>query len=148
MVAGTLGAYFSSVLRVQNLAAKRLTPTSAIESVSLLSAGIAPVVGAFAGFLLFTIFASGLVTGEFLPKIEFREYNVANPYLNQLNSGLWGITQAVPVDKIENVKLVLAALASGFSERFFPDVLDWLSKGMSPVGNKKGFESKAAETAR
>jgi hypothetical protein len=147
MVAGTLGSYFSSVLRVQNLAAKRLTPTSTVESVSLLSAGIAPVVGAFAGFLLFTIFASGLVTGEFLPKIEFREYNVAID-LNQLNSGLWGITQAVPVNKIENIKLILAALVSGFSERFFPDVLDWLSKGMSPVGNKKEFESKAGETTR
>jgi hypothetical protein len=147
MVAGTLGAYFSSVLRVQNLAAKRLTPASTVESVSMLSAGLAPVVGAFAGFLLFTIFASGLVTGEFLPKIVFSDYNV-NSDLNQLNSGLWGITQAVPVDKIANIKLILAALVSGFSERFFPDVLDWLSKGMSPVRNKKEFELKAAEAAQ
>lgn len=133
MFAGTVGAYFSSVLRVQNLAAKRSMPTLMVEDVSFLSAAIAPVVGAFAGFLVFAIFASGLVTGEFLPKIEFREYNLVNT-LNQFNSGLYGITQAVPVDKINNIKMLLAGLVSGFSERFFPDVLDWLSKGVGSLG--------------
>jgi hypothetical protein len=141
MAAGTLGAYFSSVLRVQNLAAKQLMPAPMVESVSFLSAAIAPVVGAFAGFLVFAIFASGLVTGEFLPKIDFRNN------LDQLNSGLYGITQAVPVDKISNIKLLLAGLVSGFSERFFPDVLDWLSKGMSPLGYKKKLESRAVKTS-
>jgi hypothetical protein len=141
MVAGTLGAYFSSVLRVQNLAAKRLMPTSLVENISFLSAAISPVVGAFAGFLVFAIFTSGLVTGEFLPRIDFPNK------LDQLNSGLYGITQAVPVDKIDNIKLLLAALVSGFSERFFPDVLDWLSKGMSPMGQRKEVDSKASETS-
>jgi hypothetical protein len=139
MVAGTLGAYFSSVLRVQNLAAKRLIPTSLIENISFLSAAISPVVGAFAGFLVFAIFTSGLVTGEFLLKIDFPNK------LDQLNSGLYGITQAVPVDKIDNIKLLLAALVSGFSERFFPDVLDWLSKAMSPMGQKGEIDSKTSE---
>jgi len=118
-----------------------------VESVSFLSAAISPAVGAFAGFLVFAIFASGLVTGEFLPKIEFQQFNVVIPDLNQLNSGLYGITQAVPVDRINNIKLLLAALVSGFSERFFPDVLDWLSKGLSPLGQRKELESKGSETS-
>jgi hypothetical protein len=126
---------------VQNLAAKQVMPASMVESVSFLSVAIAPVVCAFAGFLVFAIFASGLVTGEFLPKIDFRND------LDQLNSGLYGITQAVPADKVNNIKLLLAALVSGFSERFFPDVLDWLSKGISPLEQKKELESKASETS-
>jgi hypothetical protein len=140
MAAGTVGAYFSSVLRVQNLAGKRLMPNSLVENISFLSAAISPVVGAFAGFLVFAIFTSGLVAGEFLPKIDFPNK------LDQLNSGLYGITQAVPVDKIDNIKLLLAGLVSGFSERFFPDVLDWLSKEMSPTGQKKEIDSKTSET--
>jgi hypothetical protein len=133
MVAGATGAFLSSVLKVQDLAGRHPIAGSMLESQSLLSAGIAPAVGAFAGFLIFASFASGLLQGQLLPRIAFPD--AAHCY-----SVFDGIMQAGPVDKLDNIKMLLAALASGFSERFFPDVMDWLGNGITH--HEKVSESK------
>jgi hypothetical protein len=43
-----------------------------------------------------------------------------------------GILQAGPLDPTSNAKMLLAGLASGFSERLFPDLLKRVSKAIEP----------------
>jgi hypothetical protein len=125
MMAGAVGAFLSAVLRVQNLAARQSAALAAFETPSLLSAAIAPFIGAFAGFLVFSCLASNLVPlrPNLLPALG-------------IPAKMWlfhGILAESPLNVTSSFQTLLVGLASGFSERFFPDVMDWLSKGIMPL---------------
>ncbi|MGH7879877.1 MAG: hypothetical protein ACREQD_10325, partial [Candidatus Binataceae bacterium] len=124
MMAGAVGAFLSSLLRVQNLAARHPLALAAAEDPSLLSAGLAPFFGAAAGFLIFSGLACHLIPlqKELLPALAMPDPMRWHPFN--------GILALGPVDIMSNLKILLAGLAGGFSERFFPDVMDWMSKGM------------------
>jgi hypothetical protein len=134
MVAGAGGAFLSSLLRVQTLVKRSTSALVAIENQSALSAIITPVIGAFAGFFIFSFFATGLMQGDFMPKITTPDHaHWIAQWGGILEMGLYG--QNSPID---DFKLLLAGLASGFSERLFPDMLNSLSNGLesprSPAG--------------
>jgi hypothetical protein len=127
MMVGAVGAFLSSTLRVQKLATRPSAALSAIEDPSLLSAAIAPLLGAVAGFLIFSCLACHLLPLQpgLLPTLGLPDPMRWHPFNGILAEG--------PLDIVSNFKILLAGLAGGFSERFFPDVMDWLSKGIVPV---------------
>ena len=128
MMAGAVGAFLSSLLRVQKLAARPPVALAAIEDPSLLSAAVAPFFGAAAGFLIFSALACNLIPlqKELLPMLARPDLKHWHPF-NRESIFAFG-----PVDITSNLKILLAGLAGGFSERFFPDVMDWMSKGIAP----------------
>jgi hypothetical protein len=130
MMAGAVGAFLSSVLRVQDLAARRSAALPVVDDPGLLSVAIAPFLGAFAGFLVFSCLAAHLVPlqQDLLPTLGLPNPMRWHPFHGILAEG--------PVDIASNFKILLVGLASGFSERFFPDVMDWLSKGIMPLPPK------------
>lgn len=128
MMWGVLGAFLSSLLRVKTLATALAGPLGAPSDQNLLTAILNPLVGAFAGFFIFSFLASGFIGSSVAPSIKPLDYF---PVLGNL-SPIFGVGPPWG-DPTEDFKLLLAGLASGFSERLFPDMLDWLSKGLQPT---------------
>jgi hypothetical protein len=129
MVAGAGGAFLSSLLRVQMLATRSTSSLVAIDNQSALTAIIAPVIGAFAGFFIFSFFATGLMQGDFMPKITTPD---PAHWISQWGGILEMGPPYGPTGSIDDFKLLLAGLASGFSERLFPNMLNSLAKGLEP----------------
>ncbi|HLW69847.1 MAG TPA: hypothetical protein VKS22_04410 [Candidatus Binataceae bacterium] len=127
MMAGAAGAFLSSVLRVQNLAARQPLLLPASQDPSLLSAALAPLFGAAAGFLIFSCLACHLIPLEqqFLPVLTMPDPARWHPF--------HGVLALAPADILSRLKILLAGLAGGFSERLFPDVMDWMAKGIVPI---------------
>ena len=124
MIAGATGAMISGLLRLQKVTGGPGFAIQSFGSASLLNAAISPVIGAFAAWFIFSCFAGKLIEGNLLPDIAWQTRN-AYPIFG-------GILQAGPLDLTSNAKMLLAGLASGFSERLFPDLLNWVAKAIEP----------------
>jgi hypothetical protein len=124
MIAGATGALISGLLRLQKVTGEKGFAGPSSGSPSLLNAALSPMIGAFAGWFVFSCFAGKLIEGNILPEIVWQ---TRNPY-----PFFGGILQAGPLDLTSNAKMLLAGLASGFSERLFPDLLNWMAKAIEP----------------
>jgi hypothetical protein len=96
---------------------------------SALTAIIAPVIGAFAGFFIFSFFATGMMQADFMPKITIPD---SKHWIAQWGGILEMGPPCGPSGSIDDFKLLLAGLASGFSERLFPVMLNSLSNRLEP----------------
>lgn len=125
MMAGAIGAFISGLIRLQKMTAAPRLAMQVSAAPSLLSAMIAPLIGAFAAWFVFSCFAGQLLQGNILPVIDWKRGNDAYPVFGS-------ILAAWPHDMTSNAKMLLAGLASGFSERLFPDLLNRIGRELEP----------------
>jgi len=131
MIVGAIGAFISGLIRLQKMTAEPRLAMQAPVGPSLLGAIIAPVIGAFAAWFVFSCFAGQLLQGNILPVIDWDRGNGHYPVFGS-------ILAASPHDMTSNAKMLLAGLMSGFSERLFPDLLNRFGHEMTaPKGSKE-----------
>ncbi len=162
MVAGACGAFVSSVRRIQELSADAPAVNPLVERSGVFSAALPPLVGAIAAMALFVIFASHLLEGRMFPTIKLtvetekpvQQADEVAPTAQRPDStpvskaddgkgsgdddadAIWNVflyLQSVNAFGENIGKLLLWSFISGFSERFVPDVLDWLTAKARPT---------------
>jgi hypothetical protein len=126
--AGTLGALFSTLIRLYNLEdiSKGLVARE-LEGLSwaylLVYSLVPPVLGFVSATAIHMLFASGLLAGDLFPKFVCKVNGV-----NQCLSFGTLITEWGPEQAKDYAKVIVWGFVAGFAERLVPDMLRSLSK--------------------
>lgn len=137
LLAGSLGAFFSALLRLYNfqdlpkaMVARELEglPKGHLIIYSLVPA----VVGAISATVLYMLFASGLVQGDLFPSFVCKKGEAACKTFGML-IGEWG-----PDEATDYAKAIVWGFIAGFAERLVPDTLQSLSKSAQQKGTQGG----------
>lgn len=134
--AGAIGGTVSLIQRVQALPeADPLLFRLSGWTMIIQSLLVPPLVGAFFAGLLFLIFASGVLSGDFFPKFILPP---ASPIGVDFNAFFF---KTAPESGKAFALIVVWSFIAGFAERFVPDTIDRLTA-------QRTAESKTAEATR
>jgi len=128
ILAGILGSFVSALNRIYS--SENIFPVSnysklldRTNSYLVVYSSIPPLVGAISAAILYVVFASEIVTGEFFPAFscELSPIKACNEFQTFLSS--WS-----PSNAQDYAKAIVWGFIAGFSERFVPDILNKVAK--------------------
>lgn len=133
-LSGALGGFISALSRLYGL--KDLPALLLQENVRLVKnlhvamyALIPPVVGMVGAVVLYIAVAAQLLDGELFQNFTCLDENGRCP------TGMYGLMQYGPEGVTDYAKALVWAFICGFSERFFPSVMEALSRRAVPDGD-------------
>lgn len=127
VLSGALGGFISSLSRLyslRELPALLLNPNFRIirNRYVAMYALVPPLVGIVAAAVIYLAMAAGLLQGDLFASFECLKGK------NQCNGGLSGLLDFGPETVRDQAKVLVWGFISGFSERFFPGVIEGLAK--------------------
>jgi hypothetical protein len=136
ILAGSLGAFFSALMRLYNFQdLPKAIVTRELEGLPrlhLLVYSLVPaVVGAISARVLYMLFASGLVQGDLFPLFKCKKGENMCTTFGML-IGEWGPDQAR-----DYAKAIVWGFIAGFAERLVPDTLLSLTKSAQKDGSSE-----------
>lgn len=119
---GAFGGLLGAFRRFRLIASDEESASGNTDAAALaIHAYVSPVIGGMFGIVMYLVFLSGIVRGDFFP--EFRN-------LDREYDGLFRLFHdMVPAENSDAIKLVFWAFVSGFSERFVPDLVGRVRAG-------------------
>lgn len=124
MLAGTLGAFFSALIRLYNidqLSIALVSPTvTELEGRYLLMYSLVPpIIGAIASVVLYVAFVGGVIGGGIFPEMTCKPSNGCDSLITVMRN--YG-----PKGAQDYGKVLIWGFIAGFSERLVPDMLQAL----------------------
>lgn len=116
ILCGILGGFVSIQQRIKKVSSKELQ----LLSKSLFQILLIPIYGGVFSLLLYVIFLSGLISGQFFPSFHFPtipETGVDSKYLQDF------LIYTYPSSGQELAKLIFWCFLAGFSERLVPQIM-------------------------
>ena len=121
LLSGALGGVVSTYLRVKNLPLMEGKDV-VVRKLAVLQVYITPLISAIFGFLLYLLFASGILSGGLFPKFSGLDMTFESANL---------MTKNVKIStNLDAVKALIWAFIAGFSERMVPNILDTMTQGL------------------
>ena len=121
-IVGTVGGIANNYRRLQNLA--RQTGGSADPSLRVLATTqiyLSPLIGSVFAVLLYGVFMSGLLAGEFFPSFG----SCASEVFSNLDS----FSDCSPATNADAARALIWAFIAGFAEAFVPNFIGALARG-------------------
>ena len=116
---GALGGVISTYIRVKSL--PLMDKEEAVtRMLAVLQIYITPIIAGIFGFLLYLLFASGLLTGALFPEFSGLE----NPFETAQSM----IEQTKVKTNLDGIKALVWSFIAGFSEKMVPNILDKIAK--------------------
>jgi hypothetical protein len=78
---------------------------------------VPPLVGIIGAFVVYLLFAAGILKGDLFPEFRCLEGHTCNDFHGFV--AYW-----LPADAESNAKAIIWGFIAGFSERFVPDILN------------------------
>jgi len=119
LLSGALGGAISTYIRVKSLPLMD-KEQSIIKVLAICQIYITPIVAGIFGFLLYLLFASGIVTGALFPEFSGLEapFETAQSMIDVVRTKT----------NLDSIKALVWAFIAGFSERMVPNILDKIVK--------------------
>jgi hypothetical protein len=136
---GLIGGFVSIQQRLRTIDEEEL----ALLTESWAAVLIVPIYGAIFALVLYVIFLSGLLQGHLFPAFYIPPFADA-PTVENLRAFL---AETYPKSGPDCAKLIFWAFVAGFSERFVPQIVGTISKGVqSGTESTEGVRGKATHS--
>lgn len=124
--AGAIGAWLSIMIRIHEADVWGLAERAELYDRPSFSITFAPVIGVFSALVMVACLQSQFIGGNAVKNLD---YKTLEPLCRT------GLLNMSPDLGAPLVLILLAAMAAGWSERFVPDLLDWVGKKVRPTGS-------------
>jgi len=118
---GALGGITNTYLRLREIPANEkdlLDPLT--NKLAILQVYVSPVIAGVFGFILYSLFLSGIVQGSLFP--DFSGIDL------KFDSVVGLFTDVAPANNLDAARALIWAFIAGFSERMVPNILDRVAK--------------------
>ncbi len=124
-LSGALGGTISTYIRVKSLPLMDENQPI-IRALAIFQIYITPIVAGIFGFLLYLLFASGIVTGALFPEFSGLDapFETAKSMIDVVSTKT----------NLDGIKALVWAFIAGFSERMVPNILDKIIKESEKQG--------------
>ena len=125
-IVGTVGGIANNYRKLTAVARTgALTMDQQAQTLTTLQIYFSPLIGATFAVLLYGVFLSGLLSGDFFP--AFGDCATSG------FSGIRGLTECSPATNADAAKALIWAFIAGFGENFVPNFIDGLAQRGSSV---------------